>query len=434
MRKIWTTADDEFLMKNFGVMSAAEIGQQLDRSVGAVRNRINKLRLRKRNWTEKEIEFLTEAWGNKSVPLIASHLNRSVEAVKQKAGKLNLGSFLEAGERYVTLNFLLSSIGYTGDLSYAKISFVKNRGLPLHKKKVHMNKFDVVYLDEWWKWAEENQSFLDFSKFEKFALGPEPEWAEKKRKRDIQKKINFTNKPWTELEDKLLRRYLYEGKYSVSQISKKLGRTAGAIQKRRNDLGIKQSPVKADNHVKWTDAEWAMLADMIKSGYDYEIMSDRLGKSSKAIRGRAFDMYLTERLDVVRKYIGGGNWGDGAPDKPIRYRKKMPPEQRESVKLLMTELAGAILATAKTKSGVDEDFKGYWQKDVCVNWDEVKGCTACESDCDSCTSFRRIPVQHCKRCGKDFYERESNYFCSDCRRARLQQARKKFAVLKNKKH
>lgn len=434
MRKIWTTADDELLTKNFGVMSAAEIGQQLDRSVGAVRNRINKLRLSKRNWTEEEIEFLTEAWGNKSIPLIASHLSRSVEAVKLKAGKINLGSFLEAGERYVTLNFLLNSIGYTSSLSYAKISFVKNRGLPLHKKKVHMNKFDVVYLDEWWKWAEENQSFLDFSKFEKFALGPEPEWAGKKRKRDIQKKTNFTNKPWTELEDKLLRRYLYEGKYSVSQISKKLGRTAGAIQKRRNDLGIKQSPVKAENHVKWTDAEWAMLADMIKSGYDYEIMSDRLGKSSKAIRGRVFDMYLTERLDVVRKYIGGGNWGDGAPDKPIRYRKKMPPEQRESVKLLMTELAGAFLAAAKIRSGVDDAYKDFWQKNVCANWDEVKGCTAGESDCDSCTSFRRIPVQHCKRCGKDFYERKSNYFCNDCRRARLQQARKKFAVLKNKKH
>lgn len=434
MRKIWTTADDEFLMKNFGVMSAAEIGQQLDRSVGAVRNRINKLRLRKRNWAEKEIEFLTEAWENKSVPLIASHLNRSVEAVKQKAGKLNLGSFLEAGERYVTLNFLLNSIGYTGGKSYAKISFVKNRGLPVRNKKVINNDFEVVYIDDWWKWAEENQSFLDFSKFEKFALGAEPEWAGKKRKRDIQKKTNFTNKPWTELEDKLLRRYLYEGKYSVSQISKKLGRTAGAIQKRRNDLGIKQSPVKADNHVKWTDAEWAMLADMIKSGYDYEIMSDRLGKSSKAIRGRVFDMYLTERLDVVRKYIGGGNWGDGAPDKPIRYRKKMPPEQRESVKLLMTELAGVVLAIAKMKSGVDYEFKDYWQKDACINWDEVKGCTACEANCDTCTSFRRIPVQHCKRCGKDFYERKSNYFCNDCRLARLQQARKKFAVLKNKKH
>jgi hypothetical protein len=421
-------------MKNFGVMSAVEIGQQLDRSVSSVRNRINKLRLSKRNWTEKEIEFLAEAWGNKSIPLIASHLSRSVEAVRLKAGKLNLGSFLEAGERYVTLNFLLSSIGYTGGKTYAKISFVKNRGLPVRNKKVITNEFEVVYLDEWWEWAERNQSFLDFSKFEKFALGPEPEWVGKKRKRDIQKKTNFTNKPWTEIEDKLLRRYLSEEKYSVGQISKMLGRTAVAIQKRRNDLGIKQKPVKAENHIKWTDAEWAMLADMIKAGYDYELMSDCLGKSSKAIRGRVFDMYLTERLDVVRKYIGSGNWGDGAPDKPVRYRKKMPPEQRESVKLLMTELAGVFLAAAKIRSGVDDAYKDFWQKDVCANWDEVKGCTACEVNCDTCTSFRRIPVQHCKRCGKDFYERKSNYFCSDCRRARLQQARKKFAVLKNKKH
>lgn len=430
----WTEEKCKTLSENYGKLTHKELTAMLGCTEGVLRNKIRKLGLSKRNWTEEEIEFLTEAWGNKSVPLIASHLNRSVEAVKQKARGLNLGSFLEAGERYVTLNFLLNSIGYTGGKNYAKISFVKNRGLPFHKKKVHMNKFDVVYLDEWWKWAEENQSFLDFSKFEKFALGPEPEWVGKKRKRDIQKKTNYTNKPWTEIEDKLLRRYLSEEKYSVDQISKMLGRTAGAIQKRRNDLGIKQSPVKAENHVKWTDAKWAMLADMINSGYDYELMSDRLGKSSKAIRGRVFDMYLTERLDVVRKYIGGGNWGDGAPDKPVRYRKKMPPEQRESVKLLMTELAGAFLAAAKIRSGVDDAYKDFWQKDVCANWDEVKGCTACEVNCDSCTSFRRIPVQHCKRCGKDFYERKSNYFCNECRRARLQQARKKFAVLNNKKH
>ena len=80
-----------------------------------------------------------------------------------------------------------------------------------------------------------------------------------------------------------------------------------------------------------------------------------------------------------------------------------------------------------------EYLKEFWQKDICIHWDNVHGCTACESDCDSCTSFRRIPVQYCKRCGKDFFERKSNDFCNDCRRARLKQAQRKYAILNSKK-
>ena len=95
--------------------------------------------------------------------------------------------------------------------------------------------------------------------------------------------------------------------------------------------------------------------------------------------------------------------------------------------------AGDLLCVAKTNSNVDEEYSEYWQKDMCLNWSNIKGCIACEKDCDSCTSFKRIPVQHCKRCGKDFFERKSADFCSDCRSARLYQARKKYAILQRKK-
>lgn len=45
-----------------------------------------------------------------------------------------------------------------------------------------------------------------------------------------------------------------------------------------------------------------------------------------------------------------------------------------------------------------------------MNWSNIKGCIACEKDCDSCTSFKRIPVQHCKRCGKDFLNEKALTF------------------------
>ena len=172
---------------------------------------------------------------------------------------------------------------------------------------------------------------------------------------------------------------------------------------------------------------------MIKCGSKYEEISDRIGRSVKAIRGRVFDKYLTENLDKVRNYIGNGNFGDGTPDKPLKYKRLMSDEEKNKANLLLSIIAGDLLCVAKTNSNVDEEYSEYWQKDMCLNWSNIKGCIACEKDCDSCTSFKRIPVQHCKRCGKDFFERKSADFCSDCRSARLYQARKKYAILQRKK-
>lgn len=430
----WTEADDNYLRANHGVLTNAEIAQHLGRTPEAIHLRINKFGLSKRNWSEQDIEYLKDSWGNKSVSTIATNLHRSEYAVRLKVQKLKIGSFLQNGDRYVTKHFLCQALGYGGGSSgYMKISFIENRGLPTHKQKVNSSTFDVIYIDEFWKWAEKNKSFLNFSKFEKYALGPEPKWVAAKRRHDIQYGMRYTKTPWTPLEDSQLKKLLAEKKYSLRQLSDMLRRTEGAIQRRITDLNIKQHPVKADNHIKWTDDEKKTLALMVKRGDSYEAMSDVIGKSAKAIRGRVFNIYLTENIDKVRAYIGKGEFGDGAPDKPLRYRRLMEKSERKDAEMLLSALAGNLMAFAKIKSPVEDQYKEFWQKDICIHWDNVHGCTVGESDCDSCTSFRRIPVQYCKRCGKDFYERKSNYFCNDCRRARLKQAQRKYAILSNRK-
>lgn len=83
----WTEADDNYLRENFGVLSKAEIAENLGRTPEAVKLRIYKFRLSKRNWSEEDIEYLKESWGNKSVPTIAAHLHRSEEAIKLKVSK-----------------------------------------------------------------------------------------------------------------------------------------------------------------------------------------------------------------------------------------------------------------------------------------------------------------------------------------------------------
>lgn len=70
-------------------------------------------------------------------------------------------------------------------------------------------------------------------------------------------------------------RLLSKYKYSYKELSLKLQRTEGAIQRRICDLGIKERPVKADNHIKWTESEYMMLGEMIKNGYSYELISEK---------------------------------------------------------------------------------------------------------------------------------------------------------------
>lgn len=387
-----------------------------------------------RRWTSEEEDRLREMWGNKSVSFIASHLDRSENAVINRVQHLKLPGFFECADNYVTKHFLMQALGYSrGSSGYMSISFIDRRGLPVHRIQRKKAQFDVIYLDEFWKWAKENQSFLNFSNFDKYALGPEPAWVNKKRRNDIQRSRLIAKTPWTPREEELLERYIKAGKYSYKQLSEKLHRTEGAIQRRIRDLGFTERPIKADNHTKWTDAEWATLGEMIKAGDNYEQMSDVLGRSSKAIRGRVFNMYLTERLDAVRAYIGTGRWGDGAPNKPLRYLRLMPPDEKEGAMFFLSVLARDLRMIAKDRSGVTEEYRDYWQKDVCMNWDNALGCTAREADCDSCVSFRRIPVQHCCRCGKDFFERKTSDFCSDCRYARLKAAQRKWAALHNKR-
>lgn len=86
------------------------------------------------------------------------------------------------GGDYVTLNQLVTAFNRTGSYSYKMISWVENRGLPVHNKRVQQNTFRVVYLKEFWTWAEKNRSFLDFSKLELLAFGEEPAWVAEQRK------------------------------------------------------------------------------------------------------------------------------------------------------------------------------------------------------------------------------------------------------------
>ena len=376
---------------------------------------------KQRNWNQAEISYLQDNWGVVSVKSISAHMNRSLNAINVMKNRLGLGAFLDNGD-YITYHQLLLALGIAGGMGYKNTSWIKNKGFPVKYKTVNDCKFKIVYLEDFWKWAELNRTMIDWSKVELNILGKEPDWVKKQRETDYLKGAKVKTTPWTKTEDEVLRNLLKQFRYSYIDLSKKLQRTEGAIQRRISDLGLKERPLKADNHTLWTDREYQMLAEMIKQRLSYELMSDKLGKSSKAIRGRVYAMYLTENLDKVATLMGKGSWGYNRPERKITHNC-LNTEERIKVKNDLSKLL-AIL-----KGAISKYYEGseYWQRGLCENWENQ--CLAGQTSCDFCESFVRLKPQYCRRCGVTILKREKADMCDRCKVMRKKQYQRKWMVL-----
>jgi len=291
-----------------------------------------------RTWSKEEKEYLIEKWGTVSIAGIAKVLNRSENAIIVKKNRLKLGAFLESGD-YVSWNQLQVALGYCStSCRYKMKSWVENRGFPMRMKRVKDNEFKIVRIDEFWAWAEQNQMFLDFSNFEYGTLGIEPDWVKEKRRADISSRRRFKTAAWTKTEDEKLITLVRKQQYGFRELSLMLQRSEGAIQRRLTVLGIKDRPVRADSYAMWTDEEHELLGKLIVAGKKYEQMAELIEKSVKAIRGRVYQMYLTENLDKVRQMIGSGPWGNGRPDRKIKHYLLMNQEEKQQTKELLTRL------------------------------------------------------------------------------------------------
>lgn len=380
-----------------------------------------------RNWTVEEKQRFIEEWGLYSLPTMAKRFNRSIDALKIKQQRWGLPDLCHASD-LITLNELIQEFG----LNYGyDVPRLKKMGLPIRYKLVINERVAMVDIEKFWIFAEQHPHFFDFSRVREYTFGAEPEWVKEKRRADHERArmIKPHNMPWSGDEDNLLRVLVKQQRYSYTDLVKRLHRSEGAIARRLRDLKIAGRPVKADNHTKWTDEEYNLLAEGIRLGHNYEVMSGYIGKSSKAIRGRVYSVYLTESLDKARKLIGNGGWGENRPERKLRHKNVMDREEREAMSEDLSRLTGLLVLRMKQLSEAGEGYEEYWQKDMCRHWDDVDGCTKCQSDCDSCEHFERIEPQNCKRCGATFFEREKSIYCPRCIEDRYRQHKKKVAYM-----
>lgn len=294
--KPWTDEEISQLKELIKYKSCQEVSILLDRSVGAIHCKLKKLRLHaKSHWSDSDIEYLENAWGNTTMNTIAKNLGRSVFAVKIKAQKLQLGAFIDSGD-YISYNQLLSAIG-KASYSYTYTSWVVKRGLPIKYKKVLNGSFKIIYLSDFWKWAELNKDFIDFDKFPKGALGKEPKWVDDQRRLHQICESKIKTSKWTAYEDEQLLFALKRYKYTCREIANMLGRTEGAVIRRISTLGIKYRPLRENSHNIWTDEQFEKLHQCILDRVPYSIMSEQINKSEKSIRGKVYLLCGTENLD-----------------------------------------------------------------------------------------------------------------------------------------
>lgn len=162
---------------------------------------------------------------------------------------------------------------------------------------------------------------------------------------------------------------------------------------------------------KWTEVEDNKAIILFKTGlYTYKQIGDMLGRSTSSVKHRIC------RLDV---------WGTGKYifETDRKLRKSVNQQRLYIFKLLI------LLKIRKDKL----NFDGYWQKDICQHWCDLKGCTANETNCDECVSFQRIRPQYCHLCGATIWNRNKKNVCDKCSDMRKKQYKKKHAIL-NKKY
>ena len=239
-------------------------------------------------WREEEIQYLEDSWGVYSIPTIAKKLNRPIGGVKAKANRIGLDQHLYSGGK-VTLNLVIQNLGYKSYTWMAK-QFLKY-GCPIQNKKVNNKSFKVIEINEFWEWAKENQDILNFRYFEENSLGLEPKWVKEKRRQDRinLKKLN-KNKLWTREEETLLIAKLKSYRYTCKELAEEFNRTENSILRKISKMKIPYRPVpkneKKINEIIWTNKENEKFVRLYKSGYSIKEISDILRKSEELIEER----------------------------------------------------------------------------------------------------------------------------------------------------
>ena len=168
----------------------------------------------RREWTTTEENRLKRMYLKQPVKETAKILNRSVSSVKHKAAKLGLNHYTDS------LNAKTISKCFNCDISVI-LRWIHKYSLPCQKVECKTQTRYLVDITDFWKWAEKNKDIVNWSRYERLSLLPEPEW--------IDETIKNYNKPksrnrYTDYEIITIKNLLHKG-LNYHEIANEVGRS-----------------------------------------------------------------------------------------------------------------------------------------------------------------------------------------------------------------
>jgi len=355
-------------------------------------------------WTPEQDQFLRDHWQEMSDEEMAANVGHPLTSTKARRGKLGL--YERKG--YRGKDWSKEELDYIRDVWGEKTipEIAKKLGRTIEAVKIKANR--MGYTGQ--KWYGEMMSARKVSEL----LGVDVHavcdyWIPKCGLKGKAKRLGTTKKTTTIIMFEDLLEWLKEHQDLWDSRRVELFGLGAEydwlVEKRKADA---QKPARKAQ--KWTPEEDQRLIAMFRrGGMTNAEMGAALGRPASGVEHRLL------RLDV---------WGTGRYIGDARQKERKVKREKFEQKALIVQLQRVLLARRNSM-----EFGEYWQKDMCMNWDDVLGCKAGCTDCDSCTEFVRIQPQYCVRCGATFYERSPNRICSRCRAARKRQAYRKYRHL-----
>lgn len=248
-------------------------------------------------YTAEAEAFLRESWGEYIPARIVNTINKMLgdnktfDQIKWKASMMGLGTIKEA-YNLITLTDVSQAFQLSTQQMRKNIDLY---GLPT-KRMCKEIKFVVIDVKIFWKWADKNRGRLNFKKYQKGSLLPEPDWL----KYCLKEEGENTFKRWTTKEDSILKAYVNNGK-SYAEIAEKLGVGETRVRNRIRYLRKYKKQKLPGKYKKANEIQIEYILARRKKGKSFSQIAKELNMNEETVR-------LTyHRIIKERGKTGGGD-------------------------------------------------------------------------------------------------------------------------------
>lgn len=237
--KKWTQDEDDFLKSNYGKWYTKAIAEELGRSEASIRKRAHMLGLsdsqdRFGDFTKEAISYLKTHYAGGSTKDIAEYLNKSESRTRALALQLGLKKKRSIEWSEEDIEFLKENLS----LPYKDLEQKLDRTQLMISKKIKDLGLKKLSVRSWSKtqveFLEENYKKIPLLEIRKEIHKGERNTKEKLIELGFEKKgpgVAWTDEEMTILKD-------CTNKYTTSQLTKMIKRTAGSIASKKKELGF----------------------------------------------------------------------------------------------------------------------------------------------------------------------------------------------------